>query len=248
MFLLTEKDFVSFIYNVNWGTVCVCKAGEMSGLGRFVDVKDSNQTLENPVDCPDVSKHERLKRLMKILRISNVVLPSDKVDTLNVGDISLSIIASNQAIITLTAIYDLFLGHANIVEPIKSLRLATICTRGKDIITLNLWAEYMAMYDSSSHSRIVSMISLNLAPKSAYFAIASPNCYMYLVTRLYFKKVHTFEETSYYQIILFAMRTCVLETINPDTETLNLDKISIAKFKELAEDMNIKNKKDLTDS
>ncbi|OAF63805.1 hypothetical protein A3Q56_08492 [Intoshia linei] len=98
--------------------------------------------------CVDIAnyKAKTIEKVKNILRISNVSLPTEKVDTLNVGDISLSIIASIQEVITITSIYDLFLAHANMNEDIKSLRWATICLRGKDIITLNLWTEYMGMY------------------------------------------------------------------------------------------------------
>ncbi|OAF64030.1 hypothetical protein A3Q56_08266 [Intoshia linei] len=257
-------------------TICVCKAGESS---------------RDPVDSPDVSKftywillyylsHLRIKkdsnadlaiyktrtmkRVKDILRVSNVMLPFDQVDTLNSGDISLSIIASNQEVITLTAIYDLFLGHANIVLPIKSLRWATVCKRGKDIITLNLLTDYISMYEKKlqkmfklnpKHYVSIGLVwyhrALNLVPKSAYSAIACPNCYMYLATRLYFKGIQTFggtrlDGTSYYQMILLAVRTSILETANPDNDTLNLNKESMDKFKKLADCMNIHNEEMFT--
>ncbi|OAF70619.1 hypothetical protein A3Q56_01664 [Intoshia linei] len=123
MYLLAEQNFGTFIKYVNWGTVTVCKAGDQAGVGDFIKIKEANHTLENSIDCPDSTKytygillyyisHLRIKKdtnadtanyksrtiekVKEILRISNVILPREKVDTLNVGDTSLSIIASNQ--------------------------------------------------------------------------------------------------------------------------------------------------------
>ncbi|OAF64743.1 hypothetical protein A3Q56_07544 [Intoshia linei] len=93
------------------------------------------------------------------------------------------------------------------------------------------------------HYRSTSLVwyhrSLNLVPKSAYSAMACPNCYMYLSTRLYFKGYYTLGGTAYYQMILLKVRTCVLETANPDIECLSLDKESISKFRELIGEMGI---------
>ncbi|OAF71010.1 hypothetical protein A3Q56_01237 [Intoshia linei] len=40
----------------------------------------------------------------------------------------------------------------------NDVRLATICTRGKDIITLNLWIQYMSMYSDGEYPRIIAMM------------------------------------------------------------------------------------------